>query len=1318
MHCDEAYHVTVAGGNIYFGSSVTDEVYSLDAASGETRWTFFAEGPVRFAPTIYNGRVYFGSDDGYVYCLDAEKGGLIWKYRAGPSDEKVIGNGAMISLWPVRTGVLVDEGVAYFGAGVFPYEGIYICAISADDGSVVWKNDAIGDWTHELDYGGISPHGYPLASKDVLYFPSGRAMPVAFDRKTGKFLFYASCGGKTGGTWALLEDDKLIAGVDTAHGRSGNPTKVVYDAQTGSRKGEAFGWFGGIDMVVTEEIAFSLTPDGIYAIDRAVNLTSVGRAEVLRGEQRKLAKELSGLREKLRNPDKKIREETDQQIDEMTDRISKLVGAEERRLKDTSYKWHYQRKGLVSVIKAGDHLIAGGEGAFVCVDAHGGRELWKVEISGKAVGLSAANGRLFVSTDKGPIYCFGRRERKSGPEVLETIVEPLPYSKDKNTKLYESAAEKIVKETRVNKGYCLVLDCGEGRLAYELAKRTELKIVGIEKDPKKLAIAREKLKKAGLLGSRVVVEPWDVSTLPDYFANLIVSDGMLLSGRTVSSKEQINRVLKPYGGVSLLGAKRSWGSKISWDKFVRGKLEGAGNWTHQYSNAQNTASSNDRLVKGPLGILWFGEPGPRGMVERHAKAASPLSMNGRLFIQGEEIIMAYDAYNGTFLWERKIPGAVRVRVDVDSGNLALTEDGLYVAAYDKCYKLDPATGQTIGTYQIPGGEDGNRRWGYIACEGNILYGSTAIPLKREYGALWKRFVDGEKWRNVGEIKSQSYEDNSGDEGLDFVIEEIAVYERFASEYPVPDERARAAMQRTGTLWHPITDFPKWENYSSAKEAVTEKIMVSDKVFAINAETGKLLWTYNGKRIANVTLSLGGGKIFFAENGISDGQKKRAVEDKQRLIEKGIYQETEESDAGYDDTDVRMVVCLDAVSGEKIWENTIDLTGCCGDALGTIYYDGVLLLCGNVGNHDAWRFKEDQLKFRRITAVSGQNGEVLWSRPLNYRTRPLIVGDEIIIEPRACNLRTGEIKTRTHPVTGEQVPWEFLRPGHTCAITSASASILFYRSSCTAIYDLEEDRGLAIFGAIRPGCWLNAIPASGLMLMPEASSGCTCSYPLRCSFAMVYKPQRSQPWTVFIANNKNRPVKHLAINFGAPADMRDDNGTLWLGYPNPKTEYVKNHFPNYGVKFDLQEKIIEGMGCFYQDYKGVEIDDTDKPWLYTCGYRGLLRCELPLIDDVNAPELGTYTVQLGFSAPEGDRRGQRIFDIKLQDKVVFENFDILKTAGKINKAVTKEFKGIDVKKTLTVELVPKKTDPEINQAPLINFIKVIREGSEAKALAKS
>lgn len=39
--------------------------------------------------------------------------------RVGLKDERLLSRGEMISRWPVRTGVLIDGEIAYFGAGVF-----------------------------------------------------------------------------------------------------------------------------------------------------------------------------------------------------------------------------------------------------------------------------------------------------------------------------------------------------------------------------------------------------------------------------------------------------------------------------------------------------------------------------------------------------------------------------------------------------------------------------------------------------------------------------------------------------------------------------------------------------------------------------------------------------------------------------------------------------------------------------------------------------------------------------------------------------------------------------------------------------------------------------------------------------------------------------------------------------------------------------------------------------------------------------------------------------------------------------------------------
>jgi outer membrane protein assembly factor BamB len=1358
MHNDNAYHVVIADGSAYFGSSTTDKVYSIDVAKGEIRWSFFAEGPVRFAPTVYSGRIYFGTDDGYVYCLDSKDGSLVWKYRPGPSDEKIIGNGRMISLWPVRTGVLADDGVVYFAAGVFPYEGLYICALKADDGSVVWKNDTLGDRAHELEFGGISPDGYPVASKDVIYIPSGRSMPAGFDRHTGEFLFYASPGAKRGGTWALLDNDRLISGVDY----SGKPDKVAYDARTGRRRGDAFAWFPGIDMTVTPEFSYIVTEQGVFAINRKVYADAVSKSARLARDRQTWESQQDEFKTKLSSADEETRKKLNVSIDELSRKIADAA-QEERRLRGSSFQWHYSEKGLCSVILAGDILFAGGEDIVVGIDAKTGKEVWKNDVEGAAVGLAASSGSLIVSSDEGPVYCFGQTKIAAAKEIKMPIKAD-PYPDDSLSETYKAAAEHIIADSGIKKGYALVLDCGQGRLAYEMAKRTELKIIGLENDPDKLTVARKSLESTGLLGSRVVVEPWEMESLPTYFANLIVSDGMILTGETKgTSKEGQHRVagilparaegvspsidkrgqdalatwriLRPWGGTACLSFHRD--GQVTWRKYVRGPLEGTGEWTQQYCDPQNTACSGDELVYGPLGVLWFGEPGPQGMVERHACAQSPVSMDGRLFMEGEEVISAVDAFNGTLLWKREIPGAVRVHIKADSGNLVVTKDSLYVAAYDKCYRLDLDTGETIREYEVPPSSDGKpRRWGYISVTGNILYGSAAKAMREDYGAIIKRFLENGKWKNIEDVP-EDYRDQ---------------YERSRKLYPEPIDLFRAA-QRSGAMYGPMTSFASGGEFLQ-KNAVTRNLMTGDKVFAIDTETGKLLWQHDGKKIADIAITLGDGKIFFADSGIREGQRGSALQSRRELIDKGIYKEREgvldelkekqkflaqklkenpsnrqKSQVQYlisslrselyqdehpegaltqNDADVRLVVALDAKTGEQLWESPVDLTGCCGDKMGAAYSSGLLLFFGNHGNHDAWRFIQGGLKWRRITALSAENGKMAWSRALNYRTRPVIVGDKIILEPQACELKTGKIIMRDHPITGKQVPWEFLRPGHTCGITAASAKGLFYRSACTAFYDLQQDNGVTIFGAYRPGCAISLIPAGGVLLSQEAAAGCTCSYPVRCSLAMIRKPQRAQPWTVYVSPGKLTPVKHFAVNFGAPADRKDGEGTVWFCFPNPNTKSY-THFPNYGIKLDMKAQILPSMGYFCQDFKGLDIGGTDKPWLFTSGCRGMTHCEIPLTDSA-AENSAVYTVRLGFNALPDDREGRRVFDIKLQDKVVLEDFDIMATAGKANKAVVKEFKDIEAGNVLTLDLLAKPANPNGDQAPIINFIEIIKEDS--------
>ncbi|MCX7668612.1 MAG: PQQ-binding-like beta-propeller repeat protein, partial [Anaerolineae bacterium] len=267
-HFDDVYQVVVAGGAAYFGSSADHKVYCLDLAEGKIRWTFATGGPVRLAPAIAGGRAYFGSDDGWVYCLNASDGSKVWRFRAAPSDERVLGHGKMISLWPVRTGVLVDAGVAYFGAGIFPAEGVLIYAVDANDGKLVWRNDTCG----EAPQSTVSPQGYLLASATTLYAPMGRVSPGAFDRRDGKLKFQSYFGKDFGGTYAMLVDGGVYTG-----------TEKLVGYREGTQR-DRFAVFAGRKLIVSGPHAYLATGDRLMALDRKTYPTASARCDALRGQ--------------------------------------------------------------------------------------------------------------------------------------------------------------------------------------------------------------------------------------------------------------------------------------------------------------------------------------------------------------------------------------------------------------------------------------------------------------------------------------------------------------------------------------------------------------------------------------------------------------------------------------------------------------------------------------------------------------------------------------------------------------------------------------------------------------------------------------------------------------------------------------------------------------------------------------------------------------------------------------------------------------------------------------------------------------------------
>ena len=350
--------------------------------------------------------------------------------------------------------------------------------------------------------------------------------------------------------------------------------------------------------------------------------------------------------------------------------------------------------------------------------------------------MAVSDGQLFVSTDRGTIHCFAPGVQGTNAPTVEAFSPPQwnVHPDDALASACEATAKAAVDFAGVKKGYCLILGVGTGRLAHEISKISDFRIIGVEEDLKKVELARAWIRTTGSYGKRIVVHHAKLDALPytKYFANLIVSESLLASGQTLSSPGEVLRVLRPYGGAVVLAttdtgektALAEWGSELmpAWKVRKTGSLQiatarragltGAGEWTHFYADSGNTACSGDTLKFGPMAVQWYGEPGPLRMVDRHRTTAAPLYKNGRLFVTGLDYIATVDAYNGTMLWERDVPHSARIKAFNNGGNMVAGDEHLYAATGAYCIEFDAQTGKEARRFSVAVDRSTENEWGY------------------------------------------------------------------------------------------------------------------------------------------------------------------------------------------------------------------------------------------------------------------------------------------------------------------------------------------------------------------------------------------------------------------------------------------------------------------------------------------------------------------------------------------------------------------------------------------------------------------------------
>ena len=1231
---DYATQTTIAHGMVFFGSSADHTVTALDTATGEEVWSFITEGPVRFAPAVHNDRVYVASDDGFLYCLKALDGDVVWKFRGSPFERKSIGNDQMISHWPARSGVLLDEGKLYFTAGMWSRDGVFIYCLDPADASVVWKNDTSGYHfalqPHSSGYVGVAPQGYLALHRDRLYVPTGRGAPACFDAKTGEFVFYENGHGykphQPGGSRVIAWQDWVIMKRRSQH----QEENVRYEAR-GPVEGAATGLYA-LDFD-TGKPAWSLTDKNIVAA-HGDSLILGGAGPVIKVDINDILKGYENYWKdgKFVRWDKNI---PDSGVNYTQSGEGKLIPNPAWMSPLPYKKWAADVGRVFVLMQAGETILAGGSDVVSAIDTNDGSILWQKKVEGEARGITVADEGFVVTTTVGKIYRFGAGKGDSKKQIAHKTATPTVDSK------IARQARNIIKASGVKAGYALMLGGSDGQLLCELVSQSDLVVYCLEPDEAKIARARKMLVDAGLLGVRAAVHKGSFDALPysPYVANLIVWGSSLGSGVESVNAEEVYRVLRPYGGVALQlsgsdsasvsrrfltggGIPDEEIAKASTGLIVtRGELPGAGQWTHAHADIGRTGCSQDSLTRLPLGTLWWGGPGPARIVSRHWRAPAPVFSNGVLFVQGQHDVFAVDAYNGREMWNRHLENVGRFPPTHRGGNIVADDDSVYCIQGLTCLRLDAQTGETVAKYTFALRDEHRQAMAPFLSEGSqIVWEYLGVIDGKIIGSLGVERPLEAKGLPYAATIQQSTHVFSFDKSSGQLAWESELDRSVSANAIVADAKSLYLLDRTDDY-----TFGKRSRRGRGDEGASS-------LKALSLETGKTRWTSDGLPVAWKALVYSRECVVAfpnsAEQGAADGDKGVGV---------------------FSSRDGKPLWSLDKIPG---------------------------------------------------IAETGRGGTM----------RHTFVVDDTLFLPFAYDLRTGAEKLlERNPLTGEEKRFD-VSGKNFCGTIASAEDLLIYRSASVGFAEINRDSGSHWLPETRPGCWITAIPAGGMVIAPEGYSTCICPYNFKTSMALI-PVEREENWSVYLAGgrrDKRGPkakakskaearaperVKALRLNLNAPGDQMDANGAMWLAWPrpvDPKNAYIIMPAP--------VEQTAECEG-FRFNADTTSIDGTPDPWLYTSGLEGPGSFRLTLSGQTKR----AYTVRFHFAETQDAAPGERVFDVKVQGRKALAGIDIARQAGGARKALVKEITGVSANGAMNIEL-----SSITGKAPLLCSLEVIEE----------
>lgn len=1159
MQYDRIFEPVVAENKLFLGFNDQDKVIALDLSTGKELWHYYADGPVRLPLAAAEGKIYFTSDDGFCYCLDANDGSLVWKLFLAPGSNKLLGNKRLISMWPARGGIVIKDNTVYTAASIFPLMGTFIYAIGAEDGQIIWKNEGTGSnyilQPHRSPaFADVAPQGSFVITGDKLLVAGGRSVPAAFNINTGEELYYhLSASGKTGGAFSCSNDRVFFN-----HHRE--RMTYMYDSGTGNLLQKDAGEYPVIDG------------NNIYFSGKNITAVTLDR---------------------------------ENQPDTL---------------------WTIDIPASNDLIKAGNYLYAADSTEIYAIkinqDKNQPELIWK-HASGKIIErLIASNGKLIAVSNDGAIQVFGDQPVAS----VSYLNKPDPSLRGKSHEV-----KNIISSAETNEGYALVFGTKDIKLLKGLVAQTSLSIIAYDRDQERIAYLREYFDDLGIKSDRLSFLHYDKThpLLPKYLSSVtIIDDNDFLNGFDKDVLSSIYESTRPYDGkilISTKGGERSklaetlgelnlYGSVLAQNKGFtivtrEGPLEGSDSWTHNNGDIANTLKSDDKMVKAPLGILWFGGNSNLDVLPRHGHGPGEQVIDGRLIIEGIGNISARDVYTGRVLWRKTFPKLI---------------DDTWMVYFDETYDEENPLDPKYNQVHLPGSN--SRGTNFIATKEFVylIEVNKCHVLDIRTGNLVETFTTGD----------------STTQALGY----IGVYEDLL------------------ILGNDFTEFPGMESDSIALKNprfTRYDLTASRELIILDRFTGKRLWSIPANHGFIHNSVIAGDGILFCLDKLPQ------------------YLETKLKRRGETPPEGSRLLFLDIRTGKKIHEETRDIFG---TWLGYSSEHKLLI--------EATRPSGDMLhgeEGRRMTAYNIVTKEKIWDKPMIYGNPPIIHNDRIYSNGTGWHLLTGDPIIEKDPITGEDLRWSFKRE-YGCGIVAASEHLLTFRSASAGFVNLNVFEGTGSLGGWKASCSTNLIAADGVLNSPDYTRTCQCPYQNQTSLALI-----NMPWMTYWTNSNYKwngsRILQLGLNLNAPGDRTSDRNVLWLEYPNAG-----------GTPSDIPVN-IDTVNYFTIRKEPVSVISENTQWISSSALGGLRSLEITLSNEKDTPET-LYRINLYFSELENKQPGERVFNLRLQNNLVLEDFDIVSETGKPDKELIKSFTGIKAGKSLKIDLIPVKGNTILSGIELI------------------